>query len=1111
MNRKELLLDLYGFMLASRESDLVEIELVNSGEANFLASSGGHEGSVIFAPLLQKTDWLHCHYRDKALMLARGISNQMFFYSALAKQESHSAGRQMVSHMSARELNVLSLVGPVGNNALQAVGVALSIKEQADCPIVLCSIGDGTSQQGEVLEAIAEAKRSSAPVLFLIHNNELAISTRTRGKTFFSLPDNNYPDSFYGVPITHIDGVDAFSQYDKVASIVKNMREDRAPHIVIFNVDRLDNHSNADDQKLYRSNLELQKNRDPLIFAAQFLVANGVSEEELIKLRQDVVHNVRLELEAARLGHEPQAVFGAEKELPNELLALAKEYRGDVLATERLTMLEAMREVFDYQLANNENVYLLGEDIEDGKGDVFGVTKGLSTKYPGRVKNSALSESTIAGVACGMALTGKHPVAFLQFADFMPLAFNQICSEIATMYWRSNGLWQSPVILFAACGGYKPGLGPFHSQTNEATYAHIPGIDVYMPSNAADAAGMLNAAFKSMRPSVFLYPKKLLNAASDLATTSYDIDKHLIPVGKARIAKVGEDITLLGWGNTLELCMQVAETLEQADVNAEVIDLRTIKPYDLDTILVSVEKTKNLIVVHEDNVTCGVGGEIIAAIVERASCAIKVRRVAKSDTYVPCNFANQLEVLPSYERVLTNAAELLNLDLTWKIEVLKDESLYQVEVIGASPSDESVLISSILVRVGDEINSGDVLVDIEASKASGEILAPCAGVIEEICVKVDERALVGSTLLKIRLASGVVKANKQSKPEAVLMRRKVISKSTDNVNLVTQGLNSVGIGQSFYKTGSKKVANKDILVDFVGYTSEDIIQRTGIESRYWLDKNESIVDIAAAIAHEALIANNLKLSNIDKIICATCTTEKYQSPSMGCLILNKLYDIYGEQHIAAYDINAACSGFVFALQNAKDYLQSRPNERVLLITAENLTSRVNKDDFATVFLFADAASATIISGANHLSESKATIDEVYLTSVAEDGAILNIPNQKFLGIHLSGNKVFPLAVKTMTGVLRKCCQLADITLDDLNLIVPHQANQRISNAIEQRVGLPQGVMFSNIAEFGNTSSSTIPIGLAQSLMSRKVGEKIALCAFGGGFTAGAAVLSIIKD
>ncbi|MFN8770412.1 MAG: beta-ketoacyl-ACP synthase 3 [Neisseriaceae bacterium] len=1111
LNQKQkILIELYGFMVASRESDIVESELVNSGEANFLASSKGHESGVIFAPFLNKSDYLHCHYRDKALMLARGIKSEMFFYSALTKAESHSAGRQMVSHMSAPELNITSIVAAVGSNALQAAGVAHAIKDQPDNPIVLCVVGDGTTQQGEVFEAIAEAKRSTLPVLFVIQNNNFAISTRTTGKTFFSLPDGTNPSSFYDIPITYIDGIDIFKSYDVIEKTIANMREDRKPQFIVLNLERLDNHSNADDQKLYRTvdEIELSNNNDPITKAYNSLIEIGVSSEILDTTKNSVIEKVRLAIDVARKGTQPKSCFDASAELPAELQSTALEYRGDFNDPDRYTMLEAMREVFNHHLVNDPNVYLLGEDIEDKKGDVFGVTKGLSTKYPNQVKNSALSESTIIGVSIGMALAGKRPVAFIQFADFIAPAFNQIYTELATMYWRTNGSWQSPVIIFAACGGYRPGLGPFHSQTNEATYAHIPGIDVYMPSNAADAAGMLNAAFKSNRPSMFLYPKKLLNNGSISDTTSRDIYKHLIPIGKARVERSGTDLTMVAWGNTVSLCKEVSDTLEVHGVSCEIIDLRSIKPYDKDLIIRSVEKTKRLIVVHEDNITCGVGGEIIATVVENCKTAIRAKRVARLDTYTPCNFINQLEVLPTYEKILTVACELLDFTLTWQQEENHDQSIYNVEVIGASPSDESVLINTIFVKIGDNIKSGDKLVDIEASKAAGEILSPCSGIVEEIMVNESERAIVGNILLKIKLQEGLTNQSQQQRAKPILIRNNSKANLSMNVTSVG-GLYPVGINVPAFKTGSRLVKNAELLSNFPDYNNEDIIKRTGISQRYWInEEDEDIIDIAANSAIKALNDSNLKLSDINAIICSTCTPNKYLSPSTACLILEKLYKVFGEHSILAYDINAACSGFIFALQNAKDYLQTRPNERVLLITAEYLSKRVNPKDFDTAFIFGDAATATIVSGNDYIENCKATIEQIYLTSIAENGDILNVPTIDEKGINLQGKKLFNFAVKSMAMAAHKCCQSENIGLNDINLIIPHQANQRIIDAIEQRLHIKNGSMYSNIGKYGNTSSCTIPIAISETLHQTKRDDKILLAAFGGGFTVASALLKV---
>ena len=1100
----DMLINCYQKMYSIRQIDNTEAEMVNSGTANFLASSKGHEGAAIFAEYLKPQDWLHCHYRDKPLMHARGMEAKMFFYSSLCKAESASNGRQMVIGVSERKLNIVSIITPVGNQALPAVGIAQSVKDDTDNPIVYCGMGDGTTQQGEVLEAFAEAKRRTLPVLFVVQDNDYAISTQTKGNTFFSLPDHTQPNEFYDTPITYIDGTNPFTSHEKIGKIISDMRQNRAPHIIVFKVERLNSHSNADDHRIYRSNDELTniEHNDPVLLSRQFLLNAGVKESFLQDIEAKTSQAVREAMELALKGTTPKASFDAEAPLPEHLLPTAPEYRGDFSQETRLGMGAAMREVFRQRLLNDDRVCLLGEDIEDDKGDVFGVTKGLSTQFPGRVVNSPLAEATIMGVSIGMALTGKRPVAFIQFADFMPPAYNLLFTELATMYWRSNGDWECPVIVFAACGGYRPGLGPFHAQTNEGTFAHIPGIDVYMPSNAADAAGMLNAAFESNRPSVFLYPKKLLNNASIADTTSTDVEKQIIPVGKARIVKAGSDITFVGWGNTVSLCQEAAETLETVGIDSEIIDLRSIKPYDLATVLASVEKTGHLIVTHEDNHTCGVGGDLIASVVEHAKRAVKVKRITRADTYVPCNFDNQMEVLPSYERILTGAAKLLDLSLEWEIKNRNDAGFYNVEVIGASPSDESVLITELHVKVGDEIKVGDKLVDLEASKSAGEILSPSNGTIEEIYVEESERATVGENLLKLRLPAGA--QDKQKIQKRPILTRKIqqeIAKQNKQHSIYP-----VGISTPSFKTGSRLVTNDELLQHFPEHSSRDIIDRTGIASRFWLADHENIVDLATDVAKDALTRGNLKLSDIDMLICTTTTPDQYISPSMACLILEKLYQTYGEHNVPAYDINAACSGYLYGLQSARDYLQTRPNKRVLLISAEYMTKRMDQKDFDTAFLFGDAATATIINGDQHQADSKAIIDEISLTAIAESGDVLNIPTDESKFTQLQGKKLFTFAVKTMSMIMHKCCQQANIALNTVDLVIPHQANQRISNAVEKRLKMHPGTLYSNIARFGNTSSCTIPIALGETLDAQAADKTVALCAFGSGFTAAAALL-----
>lgn len=1114
----DTLLQLYATMVASRESDIVEAELVNSGEANFLAAGNGHEGSVILAPHLIAADYLHCHYRDKALMLGRGVTNEMFFLSALCKADSHSAGRQMVSHMSDANVNVMSIVGPVGNNALQAAGVAHVIKGQPDNPIVLCCIGDGTSQQGEVLEAIAESVRDTLPVLFFIHNNELAISTRTKGRTFFSLPDGSNPQSYHSIPITYIDGTDPLKAFDQIGDIVSTMRQDRQPKIVVFNVDRLANHSNADDQKLYRSENEIADSfskNDPIAKSKAYLLSLGIDEGEITVAAEQAKLQVREAVDKARQAPEPEPCFTASKPLPKHLERSAAENRGHFEdETERLSMIQAMRAVLEQQLKADKNVILFGEDLEDGKGDVFGMTRGLSTAFPGQVRNSPLSESTIVGVSSGMALAKARPVAFLQFADFMPIAYNQLLAEVGSMYWRTNGSWQCPVIVMAACGAYRPGLGPFHSQTNESTVAHIPGVDVFMPSNAADAAGMLNAAFQSGRPSVILYPKKLLNNKGLAATTSPDVDQRLVPIGKARTVSSGQDLTLIGWGNTVALCEEVGQALEVVGVTTEVIDLRTLSPYDLDTIVASAEKTGHVIVSHEDNHTCGLGAEIVAAISEHANRPVKVKRVTRADTFIPCNFPNQLAILPSFESILAGAAELLDLELHWETHEPADASKLDVKVIGASPSDESVIITELHIKVGDHIAPGDKLVDTEASKSAGEILAPCKGEIESIAVTEGESVKVGENLLTLKLDQTISPAQMalHNNRTPVLSRKLEKAGEIPGHATAQHQLHPVGIGIPCFKTGSQKVPNSEILKQFPDLSNEDIIQRTGIENRFWLAEGESPIDLTATAAREVLEKQHLKLNDIHAVICCTDTPYEYTAPSTACLVLNKLYETYGEQVISAYDMNAACSGYIYALQQAKDYLQTRPNERVLLLTCEAVSTRLDKTDFETAFLFADAVTATIVYGASHLKDAKAMLEHTLVFAQGEDGTSLTLPvarsNQH--KIHMAGKTIFTQAVKNMATAMMRCCHDQGLDMKDLDLIVPHQANERIAKAIERRLKLTDGTMYSNVSNYGNTSSSTIPIALAETLDKVAKDHYIGLCAFGGGFTFGAAVLKAIK-
>lgn len=1089
--------------------------MTSSGEAFFHVSGAGHEAVATLNNHLIADDWLHCHYRDKSLMLARGISVEMFFLATLNKDKSHSRGRQMNAHMSARNLNILSLVGPVGNNALQAVGVAETIKEERSKPIVLCAMGDGTAQQGEVLEAIGHASRQTLPVLFLIEDNALAISTNTDRKTFFSTPAGEQ-SNFQGIPISHIDGSNAITTYNHFAAVVERMRRERTPEIVRFKVERLSHHTNADDQNVYRTTDEIEQvrtTRDPLSILRHWLIKNGTTEAKIARLEEEVKAEVESAADRARSAAEPHHTFEAKRPLPEELCSSEVEYLGDNKESKRYTMLEAIRETLRAHLQEDDTVILFGEDIEDPKGDVFGVTKGLSTEFTDRVRNSPLAEASIIGISIGNALAGARPVAFLQFADFLPIAYNQIFSEMGSMYWRTDGDWQVPMIIMITCGAYRPGLGPFHANSLEAIAAHTPGVDVFMPSTAADAAGLLNAAFRSSRPTLFFYPKSCLNDRE--RSTSTDVAKQLVPIGRARKTRNGDALTLIGWGNTVGLCEKAADTLIEHGIACDVIDLRSIVPWDITLVTESVRITNRLIIVHEDNHTAGMGAEVAATIAERISTSISIRRVTRPDTFVPCNFPNQLAVLPSFKRILETAVELFGGQVDWKQKSVHQPGIEEIEAIGSSPSDEAITVIKWLVKKGERIKKGQIIAELEADKASVELRASQGGIINSLTTKEGQTVKVGEVLGLLKIDSVARTYHKQQTKEnpgePIISGMKITTatyapKRSTETSRSKSGAVTVGIVNIRCKTGSRTISNEQIVKNIPQWKPDDILRRTGIENRNWVGENENALTLAIDASKQLFESTGTSFKDIDLILCST-ETPLYHTPSMATLLQGQLKGDSGDGFLCpAYDINAACTGYIYALQIAYDFLQSKPDNAVLLVTAEALSKRLDVSDPNTSPIFADASTATLLVSNHHELQSKVSLFRPVTGANGEDGSILNVPLPSDRYITMDGQRVFRRAVRDMITSLQRACEDAPVALSDLHRIVAHQANQRILNAVSTRLKLKDQVMFSNIRNLGNTSSSTIPLGLASLIHELKKEQHIGLTAFGGGFTFGGAIL-----
>lgn len=1090
----------------------MEKVLAQQGETFFYIPAAGHEAAATLAPHMIEEDWLVLHYRDRALAMQRGVSVEQFFYSAFGKQESSSAGRRMPGFVSAPNLNVPSGSTCVGNSALHAVGIAAAIKENQENPIVLCSVGDGTTQQGEFLEAVGEAVRAQLPVLFLIEDNKFALSTITRTKTFYSTPHGEQ-NSFYGMDIHRINGVDALAAFDAFGDLTARVRQERIPQMALFEVERLTSHTNADDETVYRDARELERLKqecDPIKNLRADLLERGIAEEELAQIEADVEERIKSAVELARNGSEPTAEDICKKPLPPRLSDPEQEYRGDPERAE-LTMLEAMRAVLDYRLGQSSEVTLFGEDIEDPKGDVFGLTQGLSTKFPAQVMNSPLAEATIIGSSIGRSMAGGRPVALLQFADFMPLAYNQIFSELGNMYWRTKGEWNTPVIVMAICGGYRPGLGPFHAQTPDANVAHIPGIDLFMPATAADAAGLLNAAFESERPTVFLYPKNLINDRSIM--TSRDVDKHFVPIGKARRIRAGSDLTLVGWGGTIPICEQAAAALQESDISTDLIDLRSLSPWDQEAVINSARKTGKLIVVHEDTRTCGIGGEILATVAEQCGGTVALARVARSDTYVPYHFGSQMKVMPNAKRLLEKAAEMLELKITWRERVKAESGTVTVNAIGSSPSDETIRFIEILVDEGDEVAEGALLASVEADKAAMDITAPVAGVIKKIFVTEGESIKVGEPFVtlgnaesKIRTSAGlhdpgipvIEKIGGAAAAPAIAAKDTRISGRPVLINSICAAV------------GSRIMHNDDFLPNFPEWTSDDVLQRTGVEKRFWIDEHEDVLSLAVKACRELLQQEQLDISEIDTIICSTGTPPSSITPSLACRILKELSPDKGETLVQAYDINAACTGWLYALQGAYDTLKYDARRRIIVVTAETLSPLLDQKDPETAFIFGDAATAALLTCEPGMGSMRARLHRPVLSAMGVEEDILRVPFMKSgETVGMKGTQVFRVAVRKMVTMLENACRAEDVSIDDLSMIVTHQANERIIEAARRMIKFNEERVFNQMREYGNTSSNTIPIALRTVIPAQQSGSRIGLTAFGGGYTFGAAVLDVL--
>lgn len=663
------LIRLLRYMLEARAGDEREGILLRQGKGWFHLSGAGHEALAGLASHLRPEDLLFPHYRDRALVLARGMTTEQLAKDYFARAGSSSEGRNLPSHVSCRERNVFSVASPTGSQCLPAAGCAWGIKlsregalarpgagsERAGTPVpvVLCGLGDAATRQGEFYEAVCFALQERLPIVFVVEDNGYGISTPTERLVPFRL--GVFGDDY----VVRLNARDVSDVLKFGGQAIAKARQGGGPTILWCELDRLSSHTSSDDHRAYRATEEIESltTRDPIPELVKSLVATGDLTSSAWNTMQEEIRGA-VETAYRAVEQEPcpeptgvlEHVFGSAVAYtpppfqPDDLPATRQGGRG-------LTMIGAINHTFQAALESFPSMLMFGEDIEDPKGGVFGLTAGLSGRFPGRVVNSPLAEGTIVGLGVGLAATGFRPVFELQFIDFVGPGFNQLVNQMTTLRWRSKGDWTCPLVLYAPYGAYLPAGGMWHSQSNDGWWAHTPGLRVAIPSTPEDAVGLFWAALQDEDPSLVLIPKHLCRVR--MPAERFDV----IPFGHAAVRRVGDDVTLVSWGNGRELAEKAAQRMASEGVSVEVIDLRTLVPCDWPSIERSLQKTGRLVVVHEDNRTCGFGQAVISEMTSRPECFDLLlsppQLVARPDVHIP--FCPDLEfaLLPDVDRVLS--------------------------------------------------------------------------------------------------------------------------------------------------------------------------------------------------------------------------------------------------------------------------------------------------------------------------------------------------------------------------------------------------------------------------------------------------------------------------
>ncbi|HEY2468075.1 MAG TPA: dehydrogenase E1 component subunit alpha/beta [Terracidiphilus sp.] len=705
------LIHIYRLMYLSRRIDDREILLKRQQKTFFQVSSAGHEALQVGAALALKAgyDWFFPYYRDRALCLTLGVTpTEMFLQAVGAGSDPASGGRQMPAHWSSQSLNIVSTSSSTATQVLHAVGCAEAgqyftrhpgaaarvegdyrafreVKFHGD-EVVLTSLGEGSTSQGEFWEALNTASNRKLPVIFMIEDNGYAISVPVEVNT----PGGNISRLVANFPNFHfeeMDGTDPVESLRAFQRAAEHCRAGHGPAFVHGHCVRIYSHSQSDDDKLYRSAAEREADamRDPIAKMQMRLLREGIlTAEQINALEREAEREAAEAAEQALQAELPELksithhVYSEDLD-PTRAEFAAEELQGGAghgkAASGKTGGPKTMADLINFclhdEMRRDPRVIVYGEDVADasreetlsevkGKGGVFKLTSGLQKEFGSeRVFNSPLAEANIVGRAVGYAVRGMKPVVEIQFFDYIWPAVHQIHNELALMRWRSNGAWASPAVIRVPIGGYLTGGAIYHSQSGESLFTHIPGLRVVFPSNALDANGLLRTAIRCDDPVLFLEHKRLYRESYGRAP--YPGPDFAIPFGKAKIVRPGTHMTLVTYGALVPRALQAAQMASrEKGIEVEVIDLRSLSPYDWEAIATSVKKTSRVIVAHEDMLSWGYGAEIAARIADELfeDLDAPVKRIGAMDTFVAYQPVLEDAILPQPDTVLKAITEL---------------------------------------------------------------------------------------------------------------------------------------------------------------------------------------------------------------------------------------------------------------------------------------------------------------------------------------------------------------------------------------------------------------------------------------------------------------------